>query len=69
VLDTKARSLGKSWTKVAHEFGYYDQMHMVHDWRASWAEFQLRCSWKSKRFFEARLRQFEQVGLRLAIYS
>jgi len=32
-LDTKARSSTKSWTDVAHEFGYYDQMHMVHDFR------------------------------------
>jgi AraC-like DNA-binding protein len=31
VLETKARSATKSWTDVAHEFGYYDQMHMVHD--------------------------------------
>ncbi len=30
-LDSKARSSNKSWTDVAHEFGYYDQMHMVHD--------------------------------------
>jgi AraC-like DNA-binding protein len=30
-LDTKARSSTKSWTDVAHELGYYDQMHMVHD--------------------------------------
>ena len=30
-LDSKARSSAKSWTDVAHEFGYYDQMHMVHD--------------------------------------
>ena len=30
-LDAKARSATKSWTEVAHEFGYYDQMHMVHD--------------------------------------
>jgi AraC-like DNA-binding protein len=30
-LDSKARSSTKSWTDVAHEFGYYDQMHMVHD--------------------------------------
>jgi hypothetical protein len=28
-LDSKARSLGKSWTDVAHEFGYYDQMHLL----------------------------------------
>jgi AraC-like DNA-binding protein len=30
-LDRKARSSTKSWTDLAHEFGYYDQMHMVHD--------------------------------------
>jgi len=32
-LDTKARSSTKSWTDVAYELGYYDQMHMVHDFR------------------------------------
>ena len=32
-LDTKARSATKSWTDVAQELGYYDQMHMVHDFR------------------------------------
>ena len=32
-LDTKARSSTKSWTDVAHELGYFDQMHMVHDFR------------------------------------
>jgi AraC-like DNA-binding protein len=31
-LDSKARST-KSWTEVAHEFGYYDQTHMVHDFQ------------------------------------
>lgn len=30
-LDSKVRSSAKSWTDVAHESGYYDQMHMVHD--------------------------------------
>lgn len=30
-LDCKARSSTKSWTDVAHEFGSYNQMHMVHD--------------------------------------
>jgi AraC-like DNA-binding protein len=30
-LETKARFVSKSWTDVAHESGYYDQMHMVHD--------------------------------------
>lgn len=30
-LESKARFVRKSWTDVAHEFGYHDQMHMVHD--------------------------------------
>jgi AraC-like DNA-binding protein len=30
-LETKARSVTKTWTDVAHEFGYHDQMHMIHD--------------------------------------
>ena len=30
-LEYKARFGAKSWTDVAHAFGYYDQMHMVHD--------------------------------------
>jgi AraC-like DNA-binding protein len=30
-LDRMARSPQNSWTEVAHQFGYYDQMHMVHD--------------------------------------
>jgi AraC-like DNA-binding protein len=30
-LDAKARSQRKSWTEIAHEFEYYDQMHLVHD--------------------------------------
>ena len=32
-LDSKARSTTKSWTDVAHEFGYHDQMHMIHDFK------------------------------------
>jgi transcriptional regulator GlxA family with amidase domain len=30
-IETKALSTGTSWTKIAHNFGYYDQMHMIHD--------------------------------------
>lgn len=30
-LEEKGRFVAKSWTDVAHEFGYFDQMHMVHD--------------------------------------
>ncbi len=33
-LDGKARSPTKSWTDVAHDIGYYDQMHMVHDFES-----------------------------------
>ena len=32
-LDGKARSPTKPWSDVAHEFGYHDQMHLVHDFR------------------------------------
>src|ERR1039457_2160745 len=32
-LDSKARSSPNSWTDVAHEFGYHDQMHMVQDFK------------------------------------
>lgn len=31
VIDRMARSSTESWTTVAHRFGYFDQMHMVHD--------------------------------------
>ncbi|HEY6454691.1 MAG TPA: helix-turn-helix domain-containing protein [Steroidobacteraceae bacterium] len=30
-LDSKVKSATKSWTDVAYEFGYYDQMHLIHD--------------------------------------
>ncbi|HEV2133509.1 MAG TPA: helix-turn-helix domain-containing protein [Terracidiphilus sp.] len=30
-LDRMARCTGTSWTEIAHRFGYYDQMHMVHE--------------------------------------
>lgn len=30
-LDRMARSTGTSWTEIAHRCGYYDQMHMVHE--------------------------------------
>ena len=30
-LNYKARCTTQSWTDVAHRFGYYDHMHMVHD--------------------------------------
>jgi AraC-like DNA-binding protein len=30
-LESKAKSRGRSWTAVAHDLGYHDQMHMIHD--------------------------------------
>jgi AraC-like DNA-binding protein len=30
-LDRMARFPGSTWTEVAHHFGYYDHMHMVHE--------------------------------------
>jgi AraC-like DNA-binding protein len=30
-LDLMARSPARTWTDVAHRFGYYDHMHMVHE--------------------------------------
>ncbi len=32
-LETKARFATRSWTDVAYDFGYFDQMHMVHDFQ------------------------------------
>lgn len=30
-LDRKARASTNSWAQIAHELGYFDQMHMIHD--------------------------------------
>ncbi len=32
-LQAKTTVAKRAWTDIAHEFGYYDQMHMVHDFR------------------------------------
>ena len=32
-LQSKARFAAKCWTQIAYEFGYYDQMHMIHDFK------------------------------------
>ena len=32
-LDAKVTSPGRSWLKIAHEFGYHDQMHMIKDFQ------------------------------------
>ena len=33
-LDAKAVSPQRTWLDIAHSFGYYDQMHMVHDFES-----------------------------------
>jgi AraC-like DNA-binding protein len=33
-LDAKAASPERTWLDVAHSFGYYDQMHMIHDFES-----------------------------------
>lgn len=37
-LDSRARSPHKSWTFVAQECGYFDQMHLIHDFEEFTAE-------------------------------
>ncbi len=32
-LKTKAAATHLSWTRIAHEFGYHDHMHMIHDFQ------------------------------------
>ena len=33
-LDAKVVAPQRTWLDIAHHFGYHDQMHMVHDFRA-----------------------------------
>jgi len=33
-LDAKLASPERTWLDVAHSFGYYDQMHMIHDFQS-----------------------------------
>jgi AraC-like DNA-binding protein len=48
-LDGMARSPGGSWTQVAQRFGYFDQMHMVHEF----AEFTGETPTQTFHHFEA----------------
>ena len=56
-LDSKARSATKSWTDVACEFGYHDQMHLIHDF----AEFTSGTPTQTLRLLEAFFR--EQIAM------
>jgi len=33
-LDTKRRASNQAWLKVAHQLGYFDQMHMIRDFQS-----------------------------------
>lgn len=33
-MDSKIASPARSWLRIAHEFGYHDQMHMIKDFRS-----------------------------------
>jgi AraC-like DNA-binding protein len=33
-LDAKLAAPSRTWLEIAHYFGYYDQMHMIHDFQA-----------------------------------
>jgi AraC-like DNA-binding protein len=32
-LESKAASIASSWTDIANELGYFDQMHLIHDFK------------------------------------
>jgi AraC-like DNA-binding protein len=55
-LDRMARSSQGSWTEVAHRFGYYDQMHMVHDFSRFTGETPTRTLQHFEATFEQRMR-------------
>jgi AraC-like DNA-binding protein len=52
-LDCMGRLPEQSWTDVAYRFGYYDQMHMVHEF----AQFTGKTPTQTLNHFEAALRQ------------
>ena len=54
-LDGKARFTASSWTEVAHQFGYYDQMHMVHDFGEFTGDTPTKMLAKLETLFENRL--------------
>jgi AraC-like DNA-binding protein len=55
VMDRMTRSAAASWTDVAHRFGYYDQMHMVHEFAEFTGETPTRTLDVFKSFFPDRL--------------
>jgi AraC-like DNA-binding protein len=51
-LDRMGRSPQGSWTEVAHRFGYFDQMHLVHDFSRFTGETPTRTLHRFEVFFE-----------------
>lgn len=63
-LDRMARFPGRTWTEVAHHFGYYDHMHMVHEF----AEFTGETPTNTLRGFESIFQQ-QMNQIRSRFYS
>ena len=51
-LDRMARLPQGSWTEVAHRFGYFDQMHMVHEFAGFTGDTPTRTLHRFKALFE-----------------
>ena len=62
-LDCKARSASKSWTDVAHEFGYHDQMHLIHDFEEFTSGTPTQTLSLLESFFREQIEQI-QIGMR-----
>jgi AraC-like DNA-binding protein len=60
-LDRMGRSPDGLWTETAHELGYYDQMHMIHEF----AEFTGETPTRALKSFEAAF-QRQMAGIKVA---
>ncbi len=65
-LDRKARSKSRTWTEVAQEFGYFDQMHMIHDFDQFAAEKPTEMLGVMESLFRE---QIEAVGVGLSAHE
>lgn len=64
-LDRKARSATKSWTDVAHELGYHDQMHLIHDFEEFTADTPTKTLHVLETFFREQIRLIQiQMGVK-----
>jgi AraC-like DNA-binding protein len=58
-LDRKARSSVKSWTEIANELGYFDQMHMIHDFKVFTGGTPTRMLAEMESLFRERIRAIQ----------